>query len=201
MGWNIHNVLLDLMGGGLSIAQLMIDCAVSVRGGVEWCRIERWGVRRRRRYIRFAEWRSHSNANVEKRWGKGGRIGRCIARLTLDLSTCPLLFVCLFVISRCIYIPSLFNGLMVTGDGGLEGSSWRPRQAIPRQHLHYLRHHLHGPALLPLSRSPAQGRPGAAGGRGGGESRLCQSSFGRRLNGLIWQMAAITSSSDIDHHL
>ena len=34
VGWNIHNVLLDLMGGGLSIAQLMIDCAVSVRGVV-----------------------------------------------------------------------------------------------------------------------------------------------------------------------
>ena len=60
------------MGGGLSIAQLMIDCAVSVRGGVEWCRIERWGVRRRRRYIRFVEWRSHSNAIVGKRWGEGG---------------------------------------------------------------------------------------------------------------------------------
>ena len=114
--------------------------------------------------------------------GRGVESNKRIARLTLDLSTCPLLFVCLFVCYiTCIYIPSLFNGLMVTGDGGLEGSSWRPRQAIPWQHLHYLRHHLHGPALLPLSRSPAQGRTGAAGGRGGGESRLCQSSFGRRL--------------------
>ena len=181
VGWNIHNVLLDLMGGGLSIAQLMIDCAVSVRGGVEWCRIERWGVRRRRRYIRFVEWRSHSNAIVGKRWGEGGGIEQTHCSTyprPVDLSSSFCLFVCYIT---CIYIPSLFNGLMVPGDGGLEGSSWRPRQAIPRQHLHYLRHHLHGPALLPLSRSPAQGRTGAAGGRGGGESRLCQSSVGRRL--------------------